>query len=242
MITRYLHCITGTWLTLFAVGGHALEESAEIPPTRAQQYLQVWLGSTEADDGWSLNNPVLGSELTADSSRLPMGGGGAQRLWGDRLQYGFEGGGLVSWKNDDVDYAGTSPGLLISIDGEFFMMDVFMGGVVAVRPTPWFRIYAAAGPSIAWGYLSGDEDDDDEPDQGGLVINGPNGIAVIDLDESDSDVSVTLYARAGLEFELGDGFTFGASVRYAEHEFDFDDRGELMLDEVQWLLTLGARL
>ena len=65
---------------------------------------------------------------------------------------------------------------------------------------------------------------------------------VIVLDGSESDVSFVAYGRAGVEFILNDGFAFGASVRYADDEFDFGSGGKLRFDEPMWLLTLGARL
>jgi opacity protein-like surface antigen len=237
---RYTNPFLIAALITVGSGARAHEAETEIPRTVAHQYMQAWLGTTDADDSWSLNDSALGSELRGDYSNLPLGGGVGQQLWGERAQYGFEGGGLVSWKNDDVEFSGGDPGLLIGIDGEFFMMDVFMGGVVAVRPTRWLRLYAAAGPSIAWGYLSGGDDDDGDDET--LIVNGPNGFLVIELDESSSDFSVTVYARAGLEIELSSGFTFGLSARYVDHEFDFDERGELALDEAQFFLTLGGKL
>lgn len=65
---------------------------------------------------------------------------------------------------------------------------------------------------------------------------------VIDLDENRSDFSFALYGRVGIDFELDSGFTFGISARYAEHEMDFDERGEFTLDEMQWFITLGGRI
>lgn len=47
---------------------------------------------------------------------------------------------------------------------------------------------------------------------------------------------------AGIEFVLDNGFTFGASVRYADDDFSFGKAGDLKLDEPVYLLTLGARL
>ena len=214
-------------------------EDAEIPSTLAQQYTQVWLGTTDADEAWSINDPASGDELRGDYANLPLGGGVSQMLWGERAQYGFEGGGLVSWKSDKVEFAGGNPGLKVSVEGEFFMLDFFMGGVVAVRPTPWLRLYAAAGPSIAWGYLSGDDDAEEE---GGLLVNGPNSFLIIEFGDSSNDFSVAAYARAGIEFELRNGITLGASARYVEHDFDFSGRRALALDDTQFFLTLGGRL
>ena len=55
-------------------------------------------------------------------------------------------------------------------------------------------------------------------------------------------MSFVAYGRAGVEFVLNNGFTFGASVRYADDEFDFGSGGKLRFDEPMWLLTLGAHL
>ena len=235
------------YLTFIFIAGmsgvaQASELADELPATVAQQYVQVWLGSTEADDAWSLKDSE-GSDFRGDYSSLPVGGGVGQMLWGDRAQYGFEGGGIVSWKNDDIDFAGRNGELLIAVDTDLFFMDLFMGGIVAVRPSPWLRLYAAAGPSVAWAHLSGDDDEDDEdPDGTGVIVTGPGSFLVINADDNTDDFSFSFYGRAGIEIELGSGFTFGASARYADHEFDFDNRGELKLDEVQWFLTLGGRI
>lgn len=247
-MTTILHTLRCLFVSLAmflgATGAYADEADPpeQLPATVVQEYIQVWLGSTDADEAWSLDDSD-GNELVGDYDNLPLGGGVGQRLWGRRGQYGYEGGGLVSWRNEDIDYAGTSPGLLIAIEGELFMLEAFMGGVIAVQPTQWLRLYAAAGPSIAYGYLSGDdEDDEDDDDSSTIIISGPNSFVVIDGDDNSSDFSFSAYARAGIEFEFNNGVTLGASVRYADHEFDFDSRGKLELDEVQWLLTIGGKI
>ena len=238
-------CLTFVLAAIASSACWAEEQSLEIAATAAQQYVQVWLGTTDAEEAWTLDDPDSGIELSGGHSSLPLGGGVGQRMWGRTAQYGFEGGGLLSWKNDNVDLAGSSRGgaseLLVAIDNELFIMEAFVGGVVALEPARWLRFYAAAGPALAWGYLSGD-DDEDVGDGSGLVATGPNTLVAVDFDDSGSDVSFALYGRAGIEIELAGGFTFGAGARYADHDFDFDERGRLKLDEVQWLLTLGARL
>mgnify|MGYP001814055655 CR=1 FL=1 len=224
-----------------AANVHAESEDDDIPATPVQEYIQVWLGTTDTDESWRLEDSN-GAAVKGDFSELPLGGGVAQRLRGQRTQYGYEGGGLISWKSDNVYFAGNSNGLRVAVDTELFMMEMFMGGVIAVRPAQWIRLYAAAGPSIAWGYLDGDGSDDDDTDETSLIVNAPNGFIVIDGNDSANDFSFSLYGRIGLEFEFNNGFLLGVSARYAEHEFDFDERGELNLDEVQWFLTLGGRI
>ena len=199
------------------------------------------MGTAETDEAWTLSHPETAETLSGDLSSLLYGGGASQTLWGDRAQVGFEGGGLVSWKNDRVTFFGQNGTLAVFVDHSFFMLDVFMGGVASVRPTRWLRLYAAAGPSIAWGYLDGDGDS--EHDEIGAVLStAPNSAVFFDLDESDNDLSFAVYGRAGIDVELGNGFTLGFSARYAGHQFDFDERGRLALDEIQWFLTLGQRL
>ena len=239
-MTNRCSSFVGTAFLLVSGGAiHAQEQDADTPPTIAQQYVQVWLGTTDADGAWSVNDPDTNSEIRGDYSSLPLGGGASQRLWGARGQLGFEGGALVSWKNDEVEFAGSNGMLAVRINTELLMMDVFMGGVVGVRPTRWLRLYAAAGPSIAWGYLPSEDDD---VVNGGPIVIGAGSVVVIDLGSSESDISFALYGRVGIEVELDSGFTFGVGARYAEHEFDFDHRGDLQLDEMQWFLTLGSKI
>ena len=214
------------------------ETDADLPARIEHEYVQAWLGTTDADEAWTIEEPTTNSELVGDYSTLPLLGGAGQRVWGNRVQFGFEGGGLVSWKSDRIAFAGNNGQLVVRMDTDLFLMDVFLGGVLSVRPARWLRIYAAAGPSIGWGYLPS-EDDEDEVEVG-PVGNG-SGI-FIDLSSSERDFSFALYGRVGLDIELKNGFTFGVSARYAEHDFDFGSRGELTLDEMQFFLTLGSKI
>lgn len=205
-----------------------------------EQYLQVWLGGLDTDDGWTRTDEQTGEELTGDFGTLPYLGGGAQRLWGNAAQIGFEGGGLVTFKNDSTKFAGTNGRLFVAIDNTLISVDFFMGGVVSVRPFAGLRIYGALGPTAAYAYL--DDDDDDEgqvaPTGNVTAASGRN----LELGSSGHSLSITLYGRAGFEFETPGGLTFGAQARYAPHEFDFDEGGELELDEVTYFLTIGQRM
>jgi len=200
------------------------------------RYAQGWLGAVDTERAWTLDDPDSGNRLVGELDTLPYGGGAGQRLWGDRLRYGFEGGGLVAWKNDRIAFASDPGGLRVAIDNELLLFDFFFGGVLSVRPVGGLNLYAAAGPALAWGHVAGDEDD-------GSAATGGNGTTVfIDLDGSGNDLSLIAYARAGLAWEFANGFEVGLSARYAPHEFDFDSRGDVELDEVQWFLTLALRL
>ena len=147
------------------VHAHQDDTISGIEPARLPQtYVQSWLGYVDTDNAWSLDDPEDQAPLTGDISRLPMAGGVGQRLWGNRLQYGFEGGGLVGWKSDDVSFYGRTGYVRIKVDNSLFFAEPFFGGVIALRPTNWLRLYAAAGPSIAWGYLAEEDDNADSAD------------------------------------------------------------------------------
>lgn len=196
-------------------------------------YLQAWVGALDTDSqSWKVSDPQTGEDALGDLGTLPYGGGAGQQLWGSGAwQIGYEGGGLVTWKNGRTEFRGNSNAVLVRIDNTFGAVGVFMGGVVSIRPLQPVRLYVAAGPSVTWGWLFDDNDDEE--------VSAPNGVT-INLDDTKSDVSVVPYARAGIEFELSNGFTFGVSARYADDKFDFGDAGELEFDQVLWVLTLGG--
>lgn len=214
----------------------ALPVGAAEPPTPI--YLQAWIGALDtSSDSWKVSDPQSGEEALGDIGTLPYGGGAGQQLWGDGAwQIGYEGGGLVTWKNGRTEFRGNSNAVLVRIDNTFGAVGVFMGGVISVRPFHPMRLYVAGGPSVTMGWLFDDNGDNNDE------VNPPGNGVTINLDDTKSDVSVVPYARAGIEFELGSGFTFGVSARYADDEFDFGDAGKLEFDQVLWVLTLGGRV
>lgn len=198
-------------------------------------YVQAWIGAPDSHDGWTLDRPPPAEDLVGGLGRLPMGGGAAQRLWGKGLvRFGYEGGGLVSWKNHDTDFfaaSGSGGGTLaVTTENTFLSIGVFMGGVASLQLTENLRVQFAAGPSLSWARLASDDD---------LQTDTP---AEADGSDTGHDVSLVPYGRLGVEVRLGNGFMVGASMRYADDEFDFGGIGELEVDEVVWMLTLGSRL
>jgi hypothetical protein len=206
----------------------------ETPPPQASTYVQVWLGGQGTDDdAWEAEDVESGTSVLGDLGTLPFGGGAGQRMWGSGAwQIGYEGGGLFTWKSDNTEFRGTNTALQINVDSTFATLGVFMGGVASVSPWRHMRLYVAAGPSLTWAWLWDDDDDD----------TTPSGDATIDLSGTENDASFVAYGRAGIEFMLDTGFTFGASVRYADDDFSFDDAGDVRFDEPLWLLTLGAQI
>ena len=214
----------------------ALPVAAAAPPASPETSVQVWIGAIDTkNDSWKATDVPSGSDVVGDLGTLPFGGGDGQMLWGSGMwQIGYEGGGLASWKNDTTHFRGVSSGgtaVQVEFKNEFFMFGVFMGGVVAVRPAPWLRIYAAGGPSLTWAWVQDDNGN-----------NASQTATTINTHGTKNDGSFTAYGRAGIDFVMKDGFMFGVSVRYANDEFDFDEAGKLKVDDPLYLLTLGARI
>jgi hypothetical protein len=195
-------------------------------------YVQVWLGVQDPqDDSWRVDDGN-GDSAVGDLGTLPFGGGAGQLLWGTGVwQYGYEGGGVGTWKTGTTHFRGTNNSVQVRFDSEFFTLGVFMGGVLSANLGRNARFYVAAGPSVTWAWLRNDGNDDPPPGSNQIALNG-----------SENDVSFVAYGRTGLEFVLDNGFAFGASVRYADDDFDFGDGGKLEFNDPLWLLTLGARL
>jgi hypothetical protein len=223
-----------SWLALCALACAGPVAAAESRAAAPPIYLQAWLGGLgTSSDSWqatdSNNDSVLG-----DLGTLPFGGGAGQKLWGtDAWKIGFEGGALGTWKSDNTQFRGVSSGgttVQVTVDSKYFSIGIFMGGVVSVNLSRYVRLYVAGGPSATWAWV---DDDGGNNDTAGNTV---------DLSNSDSDGSFVAYGRAGIEFALNSGFTFGASVRYADDDFSFGKAGDLKLDEPLYLLTLGAVL
>lgn len=241
MVKRKTCRLLGLLLMLAGFAPVAVQAAEAEPDSQASKhppadYLQVWVGALDTDEDWDVNDPADGSQLTGDIGTLPYFGGGAQRLFGNGLQIGYEGGGLVTFKNDSTRFFGNNGGVRIEIDNTLFSTEFYMGGVLSLRVARWLRFYAGGGPSVAYGYLS--DDNDDDADAQPVTTASSN----IDISSGGHSLSITVYGRAGFEFETPTGFTFGGHARYAPHEFDFDDGGKLKLDSVAYFLSLGTRL
>ncbi len=221
----------------FAGLAHGQPAAGEPRPRPETAYVQSWLGAVDTDQNWQLDGEPTGDSFIGDLGTLPYVGGAGSRMWGDRFRYGFEGGGLVAWESDVVEFSGTGNGLRVVLDNQLYSFEVFMGGMLSAELLPGFRLSVSGGPTLAWARLK------NEDEQAEVLPSALNGnIIVIDLNSHEDDFSAALYARAGVEYELDNGFTFGVSARYVEHTFDFGSSGKLKLDEVQWFLTLGATL
>ena len=207
--------------------------AAEPAPTAGPErirYLQSWFGAGDTDQPWELEAEE--GPYTRDVGTIPYIGGSALYLHGNGFRYGWEAGGLLGWSSYDGAFRSDSSGLQVAIDASLFTFEVFFGGMLAYEPRPGLRFYVAGGPTLALMTLDNEDEEVEALPTSGIVIV---------VEEEEDDASVVPYARAGFEFQAGNGLSFGISARYAPHDFDFGTSGEVEFDGVQWFLIVGAR-
>ncbi len=222
--------ITLLWLLLWLVSPPGL---AERDPGYGPLYFQGMLGVLDAGNAWTLEDPHSGEVLESDLGKLIYGGGMAQQMTRDGVfEYGFEGGGLVSWKNSNQTFYASNHVFAVSLDNDLFLVDLSFGGALSWRPLKPLRFYLGGGAAIAIGTVN-IVDSSVEPPGDAPPAD--------DIGGREWAVGVGLYARGGVEFIIRD-FTFGVSVRQASTKLEFDNAGEIDLTAPQWFLTVGKRI
>jgi hypothetical protein len=95
-------------------------------------YVQGMLGVLDADNAWTLTDEDTGKTLESDLGKLIYGGGmGQQMVREGKFEYGFEGGGLVSWKNSNQVFYASNNMAALSLDNDMFLLDLSLGGTVS---------------------------------------------------------------------------------------------------------------
>lgn len=215
---------------------------AQITAERQGEFAHVMLGQLDSDDAWTIVDDSSGEALSDGFGDLIYGGGSVQVNYNPNAdsvwEYGFEGGGLISYKNSTTFFSASGGGDgfegTIAVDNEFLVVDLTLGGYVAARPANWLRIYASGGPSFAWGSLSVADDE--------LVVTPESGDFDYRPGSRKRDTSTGLYGRLGFDILFNNGFALGLSARWQQLELDFGSAGEFDIDEPQVFLTFGARL
>lgn len=204
------------------------------------RYVQGMAGVLDASEAWEIEDGGDGSKYAADIDKMIYGGGAAQLSYRDGpFQYGVETGGLISFHADTSSFARVDGGATVGVKvkSSVWLVDIFMGGYVSYELAQAFRVYASAGPSVIYGSLSIDDDDVTiQP-----LDNNSGGTITFSPDSRESDFVVGLYARAGFEFILDNGISFGLSARQVDSELDFGDSGTIDLNDTQYFLTVGKR-
>jgi opacity protein-like surface antigen len=186
--------------------------------TFAQGMLGVsYLSESNFDD--SATNPAVIQD--SDIQQVPMIGGAFQHaLWGDRVDAGLEVGGTFGFQSGGAFVATGGGGLVVAVDVDMFLFDLFAGPFVSVPLGNKTRIYGGAGPVMQFA----------EWDQRGDGI-----------DQSGSGFGTGLYARTGLEFEVTPAILIGIGARWSDTQVSLGSGlGNLDLAGTQAMVTFTA--
>ena len=197
-------------------------------------YIQLLVGELHLSE----DNVVIdrgGRELEGAVDSIPYLGGAVQMpTKNDLFGYGMEAGGFVSWKNDEVSYfASSGPNggnLKIRVDNSFFLFETFLGAYGSFKPTERLRFYTGAGPLFL--YARAESEDLDQTED-----NIP--VDSTERNNSDSDLGIGWYARAGFDLGVTNDTWIGLNVRHIEADLNlsksvgkFDIDGEMYLFSV----------
>ena len=225
-------------LALSAAAGGA-ESTGEIE----KPLIQVFLGVLELDDQTGQWEDISDNQVDVDFSSLPSGGIETEFAFGrDWVHWGINAGGSIAWKSDDTNFSGgfteeTGGVLRVDVDNSLFLFELHLGGYVRGRLAERVTTYAAAGPLVMYGRHEVEDERAEQLPAGDTVDDVP------DLKDSDSDdVNIGYYARAGVDFEIGEGQHIGLGLRYMSTELDFDKTvGKIDIEGPQYVFTYTAR-
>lgn len=215
-------------LMLFVFSGFA----HAAPPL--QGYIQLLVGELHlSEDNVVIDRGGRNLEGTIDS--IPYLGGAVQMPEkNDLFGYGMEAGGFVSWQNDEVNYfASSGPDggkLTVRIDNSFFLFETFLGAYGSFKPNERLRFYTGAGPLFVYARAESEDLSQREDD---IPVNP------IETNNSDSDLGIGWYARAGFDLGVTKDTWLGLNVRHIKADLNlsksvgkFDIDGEMYLFSV----------
>jgi len=167
-----------------------------------------------------------GTTASSDLSTMPVIGiVGQMPLWGDNFSCGIEAGALVSWWSENTRATGSNGRIVVRMDSRLVLMDLFTGVLLNVPLGDQARAYMGAGPLLMIADYK--EDSSEESD----TFNDRR-------DETDSDTTIGVYSRAGVEVLVSAGGLMGIGVRALSADLSFDDTvGDIELDGVQGFIT-----
>jgi opacity protein-like surface antigen len=176
---------------------------------------------TSADRSGGSNPPsgVQGDDL----EQMPMIGGAFQyAMWGDRVDAGLEVGGTLGFQTGGGFVAAGGSGLIVAVDIDMFLFDLFGGPFVSLPLGEKARLYGGVGPLMQFA-------DWDQSGEG--------------VDQSGSGFGTGLYARAGLEVELTPYMLIGIGARWTDSRVSLDSGlGDLDVQGTQVMVTFTAGL
>jgi len=167
-----------------------------------------------------------GSTASSDLSTMPvLGVIGQMPLWGNYVTCGIEAGALVSWWADNTKTAGSNGRVVVRMDSRLVLFDLFTGALINVPLGDQARAYIAGGPLL----MIADYKEDSSEESDTLTSY---------RDENDSDNSIGVYGRAGVEFLINDEGLMGIGVRAMSVDLSFGNTvGDVELDGVQGFIT-----
>ena len=204
--------------------------------------VQLLLGVLELDDQSGEWEEISDNDVDVDFSSLPSGSLEVEYTYGgEQVQWGINSGGSLAWKSDDTRFSGGFTGdtgavIRVDLDNSLLLVELHLGGFVRAQLSQLVSVYAAAGPMVMYG----EHDVEDESVEPAPAPNSQGTVVITHSD--DNDVNIGAYARAGIEFEIGQNQLVGLGVRYMRTELDFDKTiGELDIEGPQYGLTFTAR-
>ena len=167
-----------------------------------------------------------GTTASSDLSTMPvLGVIGQMPLWGNNVTCGIEAGALVSWWSDNTRTAGSNGRVVIRMDSRLVLFDIHAGALLNVPLGDQARAYIAGGPLLMIAEYK--EDSSEESDT--LTAR---------RDDTDSDTSIGVYSRAGIEVLVSAGGLMGIGVRAVSADLSFGDTvGDVELDGIQGFIT-----
>ncbi|MEW6746773.1 MAG: hypothetical protein AB1486_28870 [Planctomycetota bacterium] len=184
---------------------------------------QVVFGASRLDDEASSTSS---GTATADISTVPVVGfWGQQALAGESVNLGVEGGIQIGLWQGDTDLVSFSPERIVfEIDSWLFLTDLAAGAFVGTWLGDSVRLYAGAGPFLAFGIYEADDDDVEE--------------SGAEIDTNEAALTLGTYARAGVDLRITRESSVGLGVRAIRADLDFDPV-EIELDGFQYFLVLS---
>jgi hypothetical protein len=201
-----------------------------LPPTslarEEDSAVQAVIGAVKFDDLTFENTGSDGTTTSSDLSTMPvLGIVGQMPLWGDNISCGIEAGALISWRSDNTSTASSNGRIVVRMDSRLVLIDVFTGILLNVPLGDQARAYIGAGPLL----MIADYKEDSSEESDTLTSR---------RDETDSDTTLGVYSRAGVEVLVSAGGLMGIGVRALSADLSFDNtEGDVELDGVQGFIT-----
>lgn len=135
------------------------------------------------------------------------------------IDLGLEAGGFGGWSTERFAFATGGGGAVLAVDADVVFVTLFGGGALNVHLGRTARVYAGGGPLVLFAWADSDDDD-------------------LDDDFYESSTRSGVYARTGIEFDVGALGTFGVMALWLDSTVGFDSLGEADAEGILGAITL----